>query len=194
MLGLAQLRTLLLSPAEFWRGRLQQERCGHAATLLVYVVVPWISIGSIAVLLRSIFEGAALTGFVLASAEFALQAGTWIILCVVLPTLTRQFDMELDEEQGFCLVSFASIPLWASGIFLLFGESSVLIFFWSRLVVLSAAAYSLLLIYNGLRVVFPESKKVPHLIGGLAFVAISTYALLFVCIGVASHIILIVLR
>ncbi len=178
-------------PAGLLAERLVEPLPAHAA--LLATITPLALIRPLAVLLRSLLGGAPLPGFVLGLGSFALQIGTWLGLALVLPTLARQFEAEIDDRRAFALTTYASMPLWVAGVLFLVPEDPALAFVWSRLLATLVSAWGLVIMHRGLvQIGVAQGARMP-LLGGIGVAALVIYGVLFVLLGVTSHIVLFVL-
>lgn len=171
--------------------RFVAERLANPAPLqelLVRVVSPLASIRAVAVLLRSVVVGSTVSGVVLGLGSFMLQIGTWFAVCLILPTLARQFNETVDERQAFALTTYASVPLWVAGLLYTVPEELSVVFVWSRLAVLLVALYGLYVMYVGLALVEIQQKARLPLLGTIALAYLIIYAVLFTLLGITSHI------
>jgi hypothetical protein len=171
--------------------RLVEPAPAHAALLVA--ITPLAAIRPVAVLLRSLVEGAPLPGVVLGLGSFALQIGTWLGLALVLPALARQFEAEIDDKRAFALVTYASLPLWVAGVLFLIPEDPALVWVWSRLLAALVAAWGLVIMHRGLVQLGVRDEARMPLVGGFGVAALVLYLVLFVVFGITSHVVLFVL-
>ena len=174
---------------------LLEERLHESAApsvVFVTTVTPLAAIRSLAVLLPSLFGGTPMAGFVLALGSFALQVGTWLGLALVLPALARQFRAEVTDRQAFALATWASSPLWLAGLFFAVPPEPAIFYWWSRLVVWFVAVYSFYIVHRGLLVLEVRRSMRMPLLGGIIVASMLFYWFLFVILGIASHLVLLI--
>ncbi len=188
MLRLGEISALLRGPGTFLERHIHEPQSPH--TLLVAVAAPLIALRSLAVLAPSFIAGRPLVGVVLALGNFVLQLGTWLGLALVLPTLCRQAQVTLPERVAFVLATYASVPLWLAGALYVLPEDPAFVWLWSRALVLAVAVYGAFVISRGLAVLGVATKVRTALSLGAAVAAATLYFLLFILLGVSSHILL----
>lgn len=159
--------------------------------LLVGTVLPLALVRPAAVLVRSIVTGHPVAGVVLGTGSVALQLGCWVALALALPPLAKQFGATIDERQGLLLATYASIPLWLAGVLYLVPEEPWSLFVWSRFLVSLAALYGLYLLTLGLEALAVNSRR--FIVGAATATYLMVYFVLFVLLGLGSHVALFVL-
>lgn len=189
MIGIGEIRTLLLSPEDAIRELLADER--PPSQLLSSHVVPLVSLRSIAVLLQSTLAGSFVVGLVLAVTNFALQLGVWLSVSLALRVLAKQFGAAMTDRQAFVLTMTASIPLWLAGIFYLVPPDPPVLFYWSRALVLLAGSFGALIFLRGLSVL--DIEKRAQIVGTAALAYTLVYFVLFAALGLSSHVFLFML-
>ncbi len=182
---------MLLSPKRFFTTRLADPAA--AQSLFLTRVTPLAAIRPLAVGIRSLFAGSPLAGVVVGLGSYALQIGTWLGVALVLPALARQFHTVVDDRQAFVLTTYASTPFWIAGLLYLVPEEPAVLFLWSRLLVGLAALFSLFLVRQGLVAAGVRRKVLMPLLGSVAVAAFLIYGLLFVLLGISSHVALFII-
>ncbi|MEO0815552.1 MAG: YIP1 family protein [Myxococcota bacterium] len=162
------------------------------STLFVRFVTPLVLIRSVAVLLRGLLIGDPAAGIVLALGNFVLQMGVWLAISFALPVLVKQFGSRMDDQGGFAVMSYASVPLWLAGALYIVPEEPPFTFFWSRSLVAACAGFGVYVLYRGFQVLEIRRKSilVPAVVVGYSI----TYLFLFGLVGLSSTILLLIVR
>lgn len=186
-----ELKALISGSQSFFQSRLTEPPVPRS--LFYNRVIPLAAVRPVAVLLRSVVGGTPLPGAVVGLGSFALQIGTWLGLALVLPALARQFHAEISDRQAFSLTTYASMPVWLAGAFYAVPEEPAFLFLWSRTLVLLVAVFSIYLIRQGIVALGVRRKMQLPLLGGITVAAVLIYGLLFMALGISSHVALYVI-
>lgn len=188
MRALRDIGTLLRWPDFFLRQHLATPPAPRE--LALGFVLPLAALQPGAVLIRSLMAGTPIVAVVLAIGSLALQLGTWWALALVLPTLVRQAGSSIDDHKAYAVASYALVPSWLAGLLHLVPVDASIIFFWSRLLFLVVSLSGLLIAHRSVMVLDLAPKTRVPVVAGLAIAGLTTYLLLFVVLGVSSHIVL----
>ena len=188
---LAEVPTLLRWPDFYLRQHLVAPPA--VRQLLGGLVLPLAALQSLVELVRSLWLATPLVGAVLAQGGLALQVGTWAALGLGLPTLARQVGADIDERRAFALVTYGLVPSWLAGVFYAVPESAAIFFFWSRVLFFIASLAGLAIVHRGTLVLEVPLKSRWPLVLGLAVAGITVYLVLFLVLGISSHVALFLL-
>ncbi|MBN1960417.1 MAG: hypothetical protein JW841_05685 [Deltaproteobacteria bacterium] len=184
-----QLIVFLRSPDDFLHLHLQPSRI-FLREIYTYFIPP-LAIRPITVFLRSLILDAPTTAIILAISSFILQAGVWLILGAILPTMVHQFQTQIREREALLITGFASLPLWLSGALFLVPDTAPLsLFFVSRLFVFILALYGAFIAYRAFTVLGVKREACAPILAVFSAAYAVLYFILFVVIGITSHIIL----
>jgi hypothetical protein len=180
--------TLLREPDAFLSLHFEHER--PMVTELFTWFLPALLVRPIAVLLRSFLMDLPSTALVLAASSFLLQLGAWLAVGSLLPVLARQLETQLGERDGVLLTGFASIPLWLAGALFIVPETVPWGFWSSRMLVFVLALYGAFIAFRATIVLGAPHESRGPLVAAFAATYTAVYAMLFVLIGLSSHLVL----
>jgi hypothetical protein len=184
-----QVVRLLRSPDGFLHTHLQPDRSLLRETFVWFA--PAMGVRPLAVLVRSLILDAPATAVVLTISSLVLQVGVWLSVGLVLPVVAHQFQTTMREREGLLLAGFASLPLWFAGALFLVPETApVPVFWWSRLLVFILALYGVYIVFRALVVLSVRREVRVPLVTAMGVTYVALYFVLFVLLGISSHIML----
>jgi hypothetical protein len=189
---LRDFRATLLSPQTLIDEELGRQP--SVSVLFAQRVMPMAALRPLGTFLRSTVLGEPLVGLVLGLGDYALQIGLWFTLSLLLPALGRVLRIEVHEEQGFVIVTLASIPYWFLGSLFLMPTQPFVVFAWSRLMVMLASLYGFYLLKKGLGSLNLSTPSLWPLVGVSALAAFIIYAHLYLLVALGAHLVLLTLR
>ena len=185
---LAEIRALLVNPESFFVERF--DATPSPMHLWLHRVAPWGAVGPLALWIGSLLAGFGGVGFVVALGRLALHMSTWLGIALVLPTVARQFHTELDDRQAFVVTTYASIPLWAAGVFYAVPEEPRFLHVWSMMLLFLVAIFCVHLVRKAMAALGVAAAAQMPLVAGIAGAAFLVYGILFLVFGIVSHIVL----
>jgi hypothetical protein len=129
--------------------------------LLVHLVLPLAAIRSIAICMRTFFQGSVLGGLVTGLGYYVLGLTLWGVLVLTLPPLWRQFHVALNTEKSALLASLMLIPYWLTGIFEFLPTDPFWLLAWTRLLAGLISLAGIFSVYHCLHALHVQEYKHP---------------------------------